>query len=142
MRTFACFESLRSQRQCQVYPYCDNNFIKILGLFDSIFYIYSNFASSLSTGQELLPFLQACCQKQRLRHLSVWSNEKNNVYGNIPYGAMKETTFTATFRMEQRKKQRLRQHSVWSNERNNVYGNIPYGAMKETTFTATFHMEQ
>ena len=35
MRTFACFESLRSQRQCQVYPYCDNNFIKILGLFDS-----------------------------------------------------------------------------------------------------------
>ena len=67
---------------------------------------------------------------------------RNNVYGNIPYGAMKETTFTATFRMEQRKKQRLRQHSVWSKERNNVYGNIPYGAMKETTFTATVRMEQ
>ena len=41
--------------------FCDNNFIKTLGLFDSFFYIYSSFASGLSTGQELLPFLQVCC---------------------------------------------------------------------------------
>ena len=61
---------------------------------------------------------------------------------SLPTGVLLETTFTATFRMEQRKKQRLQQHSVWSNERNNVYGNIPYGAMKETTFTAPFRMEQ
>ena len=52
-------------------------------------------------------------KKQRLRQQSVWSNERNNVYGNSPYGAKKETTFTATFRMEQWKKQRLRQQSVW-----------------------------
>ena len=88
------------------------------------------------------PFRMEQKKKQRLRHHSVWSNERNYVYGTIPYGAMKETTFTATFRMEQWKKQRLRHHSIWSNERNNVYGTIPYGAMKETTFTAPFRMEQ
>ena len=38
----------------------DNDVECNIGLFDSFFYIYSNFASGLSTGQELLPFLQAC----------------------------------------------------------------------------------
>ena len=139
MRTFACFES---QSQCQVYLFCDNNFIKTLGLFDS-FSILLKFRKRFKYGlRASAPFHMEQRKKQRFLHHSVWSNERNNVYGTIPYGAMKKTTFTAPFHMEQRKKQRLLHHSVWNNERNNVYGTIPYGAKKETAFTAPFRMEQ
>ena len=44
------------------------------------------------------PFRMEQRKKQRFLHHSVWNNERNNVHGSIPYGAMKETTFTAPFR--------------------------------------------
>ena len=56
----------------------------------------------------IAPFHMEQRKKQRLLHHSVWNNERNNVYGTIPYGAMKETC---------------------------VYGTIPYGIMKENVMS-------